>query len=160
MTSQMPICAFVANTVARQTENPKVRLPIFGSSRPLCVTCARFLRASFSALGANIETLARIVPHERMAYSAFCMPHGSTPDVVEELAVSLEIDLGMALEKPVRDSFHALAKIVGGHLLPSPSPVPSRQPSPLSVSGLSSDPSGPDTASEASAGISGCCQMS
>lgn len=153
----MPSCALVANTTACQTENPKVRLPVFGSSRHLCDTCADFLRASLSALGANFKMLTRIVPLEHRAYSAFCMPHGSTPDVIEEVAVSLERDLGMALQKPVRDSFHALAKIVGGHLLPSPRQLPS----PLSnTSGLGPDPSDPDTASEASAEISGCCQLS
>lgn len=145
----MPICALVANTVACQFENPKVRLPIFGSSRPLCGTCAEFLRASFSAFGANIDTLARIVPYEHRAYSAFCMPHGPTADVVEEVAVELEGALENALSEPVQDSFHALAKSVGGHLLPSPDPRPS--PSPFDYYLSLSDC---DTVSDASEGVS------
>lgn len=134
-----------ANNIAPQTENPKVRLPVFGSSRPLCENCVEFLRASFSAFGANTDTLDRIVPHGHRAYSEFCMPHGSKPAVVEEVAVKLEYALEHALVKPLRNSFHALAKSVGGHLLPSPDPLPSLGPSDWY--------SDWDTASDASEGI-------
>lgn len=123
-----------------------MRLPVFGSSRTLCRTCTEFLHASFSAFGANIDTLRRIVPYEHEAYSACCMPHGSNPAVVETVAVQLEYALERAFHKPVRDSFHALAKSVGGHLLPSPDPLPSPRPS-------DHWPSDWDTESDASEGI-------
>lgn len=112
----------VPNIIPPQTANPKVRIPLFGSSRPLCGACASFLRASLSAFGADDGILDRIVPDEDRAYAACCMPHGPKQAVLEEVAVKLEYELGDAFTKPLRRSFHLLAKSVDGQVPPSPDP--------------------------------------
>lgn len=131
----MLILVLIANAITHQARDPKVRLPIFGASRPLCGTCASFLSNSLRASGASIEASLSIVPSEPRAYSACCMPHGPKPAVVEKVAMDLESALSRALKEPVRDSFHALAKSAGGHRAPDL---------------VSPNPSDPDTASDTS----------
>lgn len=107
--------------VNRRTENPRVRLPIFGVSRPLCATCASFLRDSFAASGASFAILRLLVPGTHTAYSTWCLPPGAKEAVVESVAKALKEEICNALRDwRVEAFFRTLARSAGGQLPSSP----------------------------------------
>lgn len=123
LTCQKNSCVLLL-TLLLKTENPIVRrLPIFGVSRPLCGTCATFLRRSLDACGASADMVCLLVPGTHKAYSTCRMPPGAKEAVVEGVVRALKAELLDALRDPdVQDFFRTLAKSVDGQPWPSPDP--------------------------------------
>lgn len=108
-------------TLLLKTENPSVRLPIMGVSRPLCGTCASFLRNSFAASGANYVILDLLVPGTHTAYSTCRMPAGAKQAVIESVAKDLKAEIRDVLgDWRVEAFFRTLARSADGQLPPSP----------------------------------------
>lgn len=75
-------------------QNPGTRkIPLFGANRPLCATCALYIRYSLAPFNIDQAIFDRIVPGYSEAHWTCCMPEKAKTEVVEKVAAELKTKL-------------------------------------------------------------------
>lgn len=75
-------------------QNPGTRkIPLFGANRPLCATCASYIRCSLAPFNIDRAIFDRIVPGYSEAHWTCCMPEKAKTEVVEKVAAELKTKL-------------------------------------------------------------------
>lgn len=69
------------------------KIPLFGANRPLCATCASYIRYSLAPFNVDRAIFDRIVPEYSEAHWTCCMPEKAKTEVVEKVAAELKTKL-------------------------------------------------------------------